>query len=795
MNRKWMLISMSAVVLLVDVASAAEPEEVIVTARKREESILNVPLVISALPQQALEQAQIHDLYTLTTRVPGLVLGSNVGAVGAGVSIRGVGTTAVNATVDQSISLNVDGLQLSQGLAYQAGMFDVGQVEVMKGPQALFWGKNSPGGVISLRSADPTDQTEVELRGGYEFEANEKFGEMIVSGGVTDALKLRLAAHYSDSDGYFRNRDTVPEGYGLQNPPTDDYAGQETWIIRGTALFDVSDVYDARVKLNYTRDLIDNGGGTMQTASCPFGLTSFTGLPMFDPNEDCTLNRDTYIAYMDPQYWQGIRNNGVPYTDSVQEFGTLEQNLYFSDLRLNAVTGFYEVNQESMFNGSGNSGVSALVPDNDFFTRQFTQEVRVSSEFTDSPLNFMVGAFYQDARMTNDVNILGNTGIPGVPLPPVLQKVKHGIDIESFSVFGQLIWNITDRIELAGGARWTDEQRDHTQDNLGTPGVPLGPTPLVDPHLESDNVSPELSVTYRPTDDVTLFASYKQGYKSGSFNSVSYIDPTTPSSFGDEQVEGGEAGLKARLLDRRLELNLAAYYYHYSDLQVGSSEITPQGIIAIRTINAATANVKGIDLDASYSPDSLAGLTVRGAVNYNDGKFGSFPNAPCSNGQLISEGCDQLLGDDGAYHAQDLSGRPLVRAPEWTIMSGADYEMPVGERMTLAFGATVTYTSEYYNSLLLRPGWLQDDFTKVNANIALRGADEAWEVALIGNNVTDEITASNCLNAPLQGAVIFGGTIQGTDERGPGGDDYPFCLPERGREVWLRVKVRPAFLQ
>ena len=518
-----------------------------------------------------------------------------------GVSIRGVGTTAVNATVDQSISLNVDGLQLSQGLAYQAGMFDVGQVEVLKGPQALFWGKNSPGGVISLRSADPTDRTEVEFRGGYEFEAKEALGEMIVSGAVTPALKLRLAAHYSDSDGYFKNRDTAPEGYGLQTPPTDDYNSTETWIIRGTALLSSSDIYDARLKLNYTRDFIDNGGGTMQVAGCPFGLTSFTGLPMFDPNEDCKLNRDSYIAYMDPAYWQGIRNGGVPYTDSIQEFGTLEQNVYFGDLDVNAVTGFYEVHQESMFNGSGNSGVSAIAPDNDFFTRQFTQEVRLSSDF-DSPLNFMVGGFYQDARMVNDVSILANTGIPGVPLPPVLQAVKHGIDIESLSVFGQLIWNITERIELAGGARWTDEQRDHTQDNLGTPGVPLGPTPLVDPHLESDNVSPEVSLTYRPTDDLTLFGSYKQGFKSGSFNSVSYIDPTTPSSFGDEKVDGGEGGLKARLLERRLELNVAAYYYHYSDLQVGSSEITPQGVIAIRTINAATANVKGIDFDASYPP-------------------------------------------------------------------------------------------------------------------------------------------------------------------------------------------------
>src|SRR5690606_10727717 len=111
---------------------------------------------------------QVHDLYTLATRVPGLLIGEQVGVLGPGVTLRGIGTTAFNPAIDQSVSLNVDGLQLSQGFAYQAAMFDVGQVEVLKGPQALFFGKNSPAGVISLRSADPTNEAELIVRTGYE---------------------------------------------------------------------------------------------------------------------------------------------------------------------------------------------------------------------------------------------------------------------------------------------------------------------------------------------------------------------------------------------------------------------------------------------------------------------------------------------------------------------------------------------------------------------------------------------------------------------------------------------------
>src|SRR5439155_15098751 len=125
-------------------------EEIIVTARKRQESILKVPVVMTAVTQQQLEAYSTHDLFTVANRVPGLLVGTSLAGNGLQVSMRGIGTTANNATVDNSISLNVDGLQLSQGLAYTLGMFDLGQVEVLKGPQALFYGKNSPAGVISL---------------------------------------------------------------------------------------------------------------------------------------------------------------------------------------------------------------------------------------------------------------------------------------------------------------------------------------------------------------------------------------------------------------------------------------------------------------------------------------------------------------------------------------------------------------------------------------------------------------------------------------------------------------------
>src|SRR5262249_51471222 len=157
---------------------------------------------------------QTEDLKDVAKFVPGLALAASTGALGTQVSLRGVGTSAINAGIDASVALNVDGLQITQSLAYASAMFDVGQVEVLKGPQALFYGKNSPGGVISLRTADPTDKFEVIARYGHEFEAQENRSELIISGPVTDTLKLRLAGLYDVEQGFYKNVAFADPGTG-----------------------------------------------------------------------------------------------------------------------------------------------------------------------------------------------------------------------------------------------------------------------------------------------------------------------------------------------------------------------------------------------------------------------------------------------------------------------------------------------------------------------------------------------------------------------------------------------------
>lgn len=770
-----------------DPDAAPSPADIVVTARRRNESILRVPVVASVLDAGTLQRQQVTDLYAVANRVPGFIMAESVGTVGIQASLRGVGPTSQTASVDQSVSLNIDGLQLTQGFAFTAGMFDVGQVEVLKGPQALFFGKNSPAGVISLRSNDPTSKFELIGRTAYEAEAREKTFELVASGPIADTLKARLAVHYGDQEGFFRNTGVPVPGRGNVAPRFRSFAPERDLILRGTLLWDPGSTYHARLKANFATRRVDGNGGDGQLVYCPDGKGGVPPLNFaFIGDADCKLDRNVQLGDLDPASWPGVRNNGVPFIDSVQAFGTLEQNLKLGQVMLTSVSGVYSLRQDNLIRGSGSSNPT-IAADFRFHNRQVTQELRAASDFTDFPVNFTVGAFYQNANFVSNNKLRGDTAFG---LPPLLQSVRHQINTYSASAFGQLLWKITQKLELAGGARYTNEIRRHNERNYLAGGSNVA---LLVPRIEANNISPEFSLTYTPTSNFTIFGSYRQGFKSGSFNTTVYIDPATRADFGEEQAKGFEAGIKARLFDRALVFNLAAYRYTYSDLQVGANEVSPTGGLILRTINAASARVQGIEMDASYSPRVVPGLSLRAAVNYNHARFTSFPNAPCGNGQTIGEGCNQLLNTaTGRFTSQNLAGKPLVRAPDWTANGGIDYQLPIGRDMRLAIGTSATYSSSFFNNLVELPQYVQRSFVKLNATLALRDADDRWEVALIGNNLNNRITAALCSNSNTQNGTVFGGQIAGAATRGPAGADELGCVAERGRQVWVRLTLRPS---
>lgn len=773
--------------------------DIIVTARKRQESLLKVPVVETALPLETLQRLQTNDLKNVATLVPGLVVGNQLLSIGTQVSIRGIGTSSSDPGVDQSVSLNIDGLQMASGLAYGSGMFDVGQIEVLKGPQALFFGKSSPGGVISVRTLDPTNKFELIGRSSYEFEADETRSELIVSGPISDTLKARVGGAYSHALGFFEN-DAVATGFGGRTP--DRRAPRsESYQLRGTLLWNPSSVFDARLKVNLVQDRANNAEG-YQLASCPDGVNAPAGINFFGAGEDCKLDRKMNVLDMDPAAYGGtLPNNGTPYLRNNQRYGTLELNYHpSSDLTVTSVTGYYLLHSSSLVQAIETAGAGGpLAVTNSFRRRDITEEVRVNSDFS-SPFNFTLGGFYQDGNFTDRIAVFGNTTL-GVPAH--VQEGAETISIKTYSAFGQARWKILPNLELAAGARYTDEtRRSEAFDFLVNAAV----LPVV-PRINAKNVAPEVTLTYTPTDDLTLFGSYKKGYKSGSYSvgTPLLFDPaqtspapppynsTLDNSFGDEKVEGGEIGLKSRLLDRRLSINLAGYYYNYSGLQVGVIEPPRGAITIIQTVNAGAARVYGLDFDVAYRPPAVTGLNLRASANYNHARFTMLNNAPCYGGQTIAAGCSASFNAaTGLYTAQNLKGLPLVRAPDWQANFGFDYELPVGRNMKLILANSNQFSSRYLTALTNRSDVYQGSFLKADLSATLQGPDNRWEIALIGKNVGNRITSSSCVTSNYAAGVVIPNTqVTGGTGRGIAGVDEVGCFADRGREILLRLTVRP----
>lgn len=327
-------------------------------------------------------------------------------------------------------------------------MLDLQQIEVLKGPQALFYGKGSPGGVISMRTADPTDRFEVMARAGYEFEGREGRGEFIVSGLVSESLKARLAAMYARGDGYFKNSAVPVPDTGAMAPHSRE-PRPRNYQVRGTVLWDPTANISARLKLNLVGDRLTNAS-QLQMRSCPEGTGQLPGIPYpFIVGDDCKLNRTLTTVYMDPAAFSGIPNDGVPFLENKQRYGTLELDFDLAPgLNVTSTSAYYSLQSRSLANPAHSTGVGAtLAIWNRFKRDEFTQEVRINTD-TEGPLNETLGAFYQNADVYMRVMTGGNSllGLAGLS-----NDGRNKVGIETYSVFGQARYSLTSDLELAAG--------------------------------------------------------------------------------------------------------------------------------------------------------------------------------------------------------------------------------------------------------------------------------------------------------------------------------------------------------
>ena len=772
-----------------EASSGVSDAEIIVTARRRDERLIDAPVAITALGGAALDNYAVTDFNDIAQLVPTMVAGKAASGSSASIFLRGVGSTALSAGFDQSVSFVVDGMPMSRGREIGLSQYDVQRVEVLKGPQALFFGKNATAGLIAVTTNNPRDVFEAGFKAGYGFEAQEKYGEGYISGPLTDGLRARLAFRISDSEGAFTNTaaETYTDPFGLQRHRNSKHRGYgRTYSVRSTIEWDATDNLSFQVKSGYT-DQKDGGPTDIIERICGGGRTvpfAANGIPP-SPNADCFINGRSdsstipvEVATLDYRY----AGDGRMYSRLKSGFGILTATLTSDVFDVTSITSYYRFKQNDLNNVSGEAYPATFSQLADY--RQTAEELRFQSKW-DGPVNVLFGLFASSNKF------IFNTDAYIFPLPAaaasttyVTFKRNNGFSGSSMSAFGEVTANLTDSLELAGGARWSYESRDSFQQSLAANPAFAAAFPgglrLDDRYRETD-VSPQVTLRYKPSRDLTFYAAYKEGFKSGGFNisqTLTRAATVAAGEFGAERARGGEVGARAILMGGALSLNATAYYYDYLDLQVQNFDPVTIGQVVA---NAGTLRVKGIEGDFNWRS---GGFSLRGAAAYNDATYKDYVGQ-CYGGQTIAQGCNLLAPAPGAaFTSQDYDGLTPPKAPRFAGRLGASYEVELsGSGLRLEASGDMSYSSKYNFSDTLRPDAVQPSFTKFDASLRLKGPEDRWTLALIGRNLSNKYVVTGGSEIPFTGGT-------GTGTAGPGVFSDLSAFVDNPREFYIEASVK-----
>ncbi len=752
-------------------------EEIVVTARRQSESLVRVPAAVTALAPADLQRNHATDLMKIAELTPQVLIQRSTSGNGAIFSIRGVGSSYLDAGVEQSVLVNIDNVPITRGRISNASQFDVGQVEILKGPQALFFGKNSPAGVISLTSANPTEELSGYVRAGYEFEARERYVEAAISGPLTDTLTARIAGKYDKIDGWIKN---VATGYAttpfspfpVVGPSTGRAPANRSIAGRLTLLWKPSSDFSANFKLLVSDDK-GNGEDAAQEPYCLPGVQNImiqnilTGAFVTDTQNDCKVNgRRALGRFPDALVanWPGLKN-GKPFSYAKAIFGSLQLNWNVGNLALTSITGYTRLRTGGSAVGDTTSFASVFFA-NFEKSRSWSQEFRAVSDF-EGPLNFSAGAFLADDKrlFTNGAHLAFVGPDPVTGRFNVLD-VRYDNSGKTYSAFGQLRWAMMEDVEIAGGVRYTREKKDLVGGNTYTHSI-LGPAfglapvgQVIRPKFRDSNWSPEITASYHPTRNSTVYVAYKTGYKSGGFSNTAvfqtnYVTNPSALTFGAERAKGFEGGVKGEFFDRTLRAEVIAYRYNFDGLQL--SVFDPQ-LVSYSIRNAAKARTTGIE--GSLNWRATQELQIRAAGSLNRAKYVSFPAAACYAGQTAALGCvPTVVGTSPAQPLQDRSGQSLPRAPRRQFSGGFSYDSAFSSSLYFGVTGDAVYTSKYLVIDNGDPRVSQNAYWRINASMRVYTADEKIELAVIGRNLTNKyykIAYNDIPFGPVTGGQLGG---------------------------------------
>ncbi len=686
-------------------------DEIKVTAQRRETGLQSTAAAISALSAEDLANRSIDDIEDLGLLSPSMNVALYQGE--AQIYIRGIGYSGIIGGSDSSTALHQDGVFLSRSSAAVPAFFDVERLEVVRGPQGTLYGRNATGGSVNVITRGATDafSAETSLTVG-NYSRFRTFGA--VSGPISDTVRIRLAAQMERQEGFTTLRRPVTDPLS-GSVVTTDVEDTDEYMVRATLEFEPSDTFRATLKADYYE--ADDANSVWLFFNPGTGTNPTFRQYLIDrggqlPTNPLSREQDSDLPHFNLPKIYGLS-------------GKLEWQL--GDYALTSLTAFKHTNplNRNDLDATGAFGVDQVrEEDHD----QFSQEFQLSSP-TDGRFSWILGLYY----FTEENDVRNEYFLPFVDeqfmLPSddacCLLELNGFSETTALAVFGEGTYSVSDRLDLVVGMRYSDETRDGNNDVR----LVNFPTPLLDNVAEFDEASfddftPKLGLNYTMNDNTFVYGSISQGFKAGGFNIGSYQN--TP--FEPEEITAFEFGLKTDLLENRLRVNSALFFYDYQEYQFQDVE---NNNTVIR--NAAEAEILGLEIEGQ----ALLGdnFVVDFAATWLDAEFANFSAEDPKARQL---------------GIQVLDGRRLPRAPELKTSLGLEYTMDLAAG-SLAFRADYAWQDDVFFSAFNVSQLSQDAFGWGKLRVTYRPDSARWRLSAFVDNVSDEEVISN---ATFNGDII-----------------------------------------
>lgn len=707
-------------------ASGGGLEEVVVTARRREESLQDTPVAVTAFSASDMETRHITSTFQVTHFVPNVQFDSAASESGGGessqVSIRGIGQTDYVITVEPGVGLYLDGVYIGKSVGSLIDTVDLERIEVLRGPQGTLFGKNTIGGAVLLTSKRPSDKLEFSVEGTVGTEERLDV-RTVLSGPLNDRLRLRFSGAKQSRDGHVDRVLT-----GQEQGDEDNISG------RIVAEWDVSPNLLATFSADASYTDEHSPGQVLVRAdeNAPFaGLhngpipscLAAAGAARFD-NPNCFNSQ--WVRPLD-----ALENFGVgPNSSESKVWGigaTLDWDLHAFSIK--SITAFRNVSVDVFQDLTLNPTYKNMIGQ-DINVQQVSQELQLSGTLFGDRLTYLLGIFW--------MNESGSQRFP-VLLESVEFTSGGSIDNDSTALFAQASYDLTERLGLTVGMRYTYEARSFTPEQqvdrvnnpiitlifpTATPGTPL--FPRVEAEDSDGEFTPQVTVDYDVTDDLLAYFTYSQGFKGGGFTmrgfppaipgvTVPITDPERViPRFGPEKVELFEVGLKSDLFGDHLRLNLAGFVTNYDDLQILTNTGPIQFVPVI--MNAGDARLWGVEAEAEIVASNW--LRLDASLGWLDHEYLKLQTIPA----------------DGIF----LDSR-LPNAPEWTVHAGATMDVMSNGYGRVYLRGDWSYKSAQYKTPV-NVLWLkQDGYHHVNVSLTWESVDGHWRASFGGTNLTDEV--------------------------------------------------------